>query len=442
MSNEPHIVAARRRAKMLSRQSGQSYQHHLNEVAREAGRPDWKAFLENPAPLPGDEPLPSPPGDDHARVDEITAFKVTDRRRWRRWFGRRTIIVATVLTLLSGLVAAAAWQQIVTSDIAGDMTVDRMAHGSADFIQRNVPVARNVRIGDMHRVDLVLVDSRAQMASWTYNVLRFFGYDTRLLFSGARTPEMRQTVKDSPILMVRMHANCRTRKWRMAAIVAATSYDGPPVRTEYYKRPPRIVWMEMSERNRHAVCDEPDSTRIPFQETPSEAQIAVQSIPTHDPRMRSDAGDANWYGIDLLHPVPIPGNTSSPPWHDVKAPDGWTSAAQVEGWSVPTDDVSGPRLELSLATRTPQAAVAATRSVADQLVRRFDLGPRSHLLTTASGYLVMKVRFSPIPRSDRPMSSTLRLVELRQDDDGVTLRVILRGRYTRDVQAWLASKKT
>lgn len=439
MSNEPHIVAARRRAKMLSRQSGQSYQHHLNEVAREAGRPDWKAFLEDPAPLPGDEPLPPPPGDDHARTKAIAA---PGRRRWRRLLGRRTIVVAAVLTLLSGLVAAAAWQQILTSDIAGDMTVDRMAHGSADFIQRNVPVARNVGIGDMHRVDLVLIDSRAQMAGWTYNVMRLFGYDSRILYSGARTPEMQQAVKDNPILMERMHANCRTRKWRMAAIVAATSYDGPPVRVEYYRPPPRIVWMEMSERNRHAVCDEPDSTKIPFQETPSEAQIAVQSIPAHDPRMRSDAGDTDWYGINLLHPAPIPGNTSSPPWHDVKAPDGWTSAAQVEGWDVPTDDTSGPKLELTLATRTPQAAVAATKGVAGQLVRRFDLGPRSRLLTTASGYLVMKIRFSPIPRADRPMSSTLRFIDLRQTDEGVMLRVTLRGRYTRDVKAWLAKKET
>lgn len=460
MSNEPHIVAARRRAKMLSRQSGQSYQHHLNEVAREAGRPDWKAFLADPAPLPEDEPIISTPEIHHVQTDASIDTEAAHQPKWRRWLVRRTIIVTAALTLLVGLVAAAAWQQIVTSNIAGDMTIDRMAHRSTDFIQRNVPIARDVRIGDMHRVDMVMVDSRAQMASWTYNVLRFLGYDSRVIFSGARTPEMRQTVRDNPILMIRMHVNCRTRKWRIAGIVAATSYDGPPVRVEYGVHRPRIAWLDMTKSNRHAICDAPEDTVPRYDQDVTPAQYALQTRPAGDPAARSDREDALWYGIDALHPRYIPeksedaggiwsritamfgsGRPSSTPddWREVQVPAGWTRVTQQNGFSPPISDPTGPQLEFTLATRSDEAGRAAAEVVARDIVRRFDLNASSGLLTTPGGYVVMRVRFSATPRADRPLSSTLRYVELTQNGDGIRLKVYLRGRYVRDLRAWRAS---
>ena len=344
--------------------------------------------------------------------------------------------------MLCAIIGVFAWHEMTINTIADQVTNDRASHPSAAFIQQNIPIARNVQIGDMHRVDLVIEDSRAMMASWTYIVPAYFGYDNRLLFTGARTPEMRQAARENPLVLVRMHANCRTLKWRIAGLGAARSYDEAPVRVEYAKRPPRILWLDMGERNRHAICDAPDSTSPSYRETPSKNEIAVQSIPAHDPRTRWDGGDTLWYGIDLLHPVPVDVHASSTPWHDVRTPAGWTSATQSVGWNPAFDDTSGPALHLSLDTRTPQAAVAAARLIADQLVRRFDLGPQSRLLTTGSGYLIMRIAFSPTPRADRPLSSTLRLVELRQTDEGIDLWITVRGRYARDVQAWLSSRQT
>lgn len=45
------ISAARRRAKAAARADGQSHQSHLEQIAREAGRKNWSAFLKSPAEL-------------------------------------------------------------------------------------------------------------------------------------------------------------------------------------------------------------------------------------------------------------------------------------------------------------------------------------------------------------------------------------------------------
>ena len=52
MSNQHLIELARKRARFLSRRTGRSEQHHLNELSRQAHRRNWAHFLQNPAEIP------------------------------------------------------------------------------------------------------------------------------------------------------------------------------------------------------------------------------------------------------------------------------------------------------------------------------------------------------------------------------------------------------
>lgn len=448
MSNEPLIVAARRRARMLSRQTGASYQTQLDAVAREAGRANWNEFLKDPVALGNDTP--------NVPVDPFAA-PLPGRRGTGRHLPRlRTLAkLAALLTVIAGLIAAAFTQQGRQDEVNDQVMRDRMDHGSADWFQRNVPIARNVQVGDMHMVDLVFVDSRPLFANWTYLVPKALGYDTRIMYGG-RSEGFRKILQATPIMIMRMHANCRNGKWRMAAIAAATSYETKPAGVEYLKRQPSESWPVMTERNRHAICDKPDNPGFQPVESPTRQQYALQTMPAGNPSKRSDRDDTRWYGIDILHPryrddpaerkdsglfglAQSDGAHALDRWRAVETPRGWTEAEQDPGSIVPTDAESGPVLILRLKTRTPEAAKAAAWLIGTHLARRFNLGPHSSVLLSSYGTMSIKVRFSASPRADRPMSSTLRSVTMRQNDDGVEMQVAMRGRYVRDVYAWRRS---
>jgi len=51
MTSQRLISDARRRAKSLARVSGRSHQIHLDEIAVQAGRADWAAFIADPLPI-------------------------------------------------------------------------------------------------------------------------------------------------------------------------------------------------------------------------------------------------------------------------------------------------------------------------------------------------------------------------------------------------------
>lgn len=446
MSNEPLIVAARRRAKMLSRQTGASYQTQLDVVAREAGRDNWIEFLKDPVAVASDA--------SDVPADIFAAPASLPTRHARRWPRRLTIVrIAVLVIVLAALVALAVRQQGRLDEMNDQLIRDRMDHGSADWLQKNIPIARNVQLGDMHIVDLVFMDSRPLFANWMYLVPKAFGYDPRIIYGG-RGENFRETLRANPIMMVRMHANCRIGKWRMAAMIATTSYDAEPASVEYLKRQPVASWPAMTERNRHAICDKPDTADFNLVESPTKEQYALQTLPAGDPARRSDAADTQWYGIDLLHPryLQDPSRKAGSglsewmtadedevltSWLPVETPPGWTEAGQdAGGLNPPINDETGPTLALKLKTKTPEAAKAAAWLLGANLAKRFDLGPHSGALMSVYGRMYMKVRFSAVPRRDRPMSSTLRLISMRQDDEGVELRITMRGRYARDVRAW------
>ena len=104
------VAAARRAARRHAREQGRPYQHSLETVARTAGRPTWKAFLNDPVPVDEDsrqvtlEPDFSalPPEDhlkaafDHGRRIDAYALVASPRawddprpvltyRCWERW---------------------------------------------------------------------------------------------------------------------------------------------------------------------------------------------------------------------------------------------------------------------------------------------------------------------------------------------------------------------
>jgi len=462
MSNEPLILAARRRARMLSRQSGNSYQSHLEEIARQAGRANWLEFLSSPAAMPDPDP-------DHAKDEPdqedgpgdavpieaedpvpIEAVEPTQTRPSRAARVRRWSKGIVAVMMVAGLIALAAFQQNALRDVAYQVTMDRANHASADWFQRNIPLAHNVVIGDMHMVDLVMVDDRAQFATWTYSVPTSLGFKGRPVFGGD-TVEMREAMKRSPILMIRMHANCRTGKWRLAGIAAADSYDLPVVRAEYARRR-QGSWTSMSERNRHAVCDAPEDPRPEYAPKPTPRQEAMQSLPARDPSLRHRAHDAEWYGIDVLHPKYVDAVRPSAParvvawmksliwptydlgFKDVRTPTGWSNADQWNGLEGQVD--SGPEVRLYIDTHSQAAAAAETRRIAADLAKRFELGGHASPLVNGSGRLVMTIAFSAIPRSDRPTSDVVRRVELEEWDRKVVLRVKLRTRYWQAIDEW------
>lgn len=80
MTTQRLISDARRRAKQLARASGRPHQNHLDEIAVEAGRADWAAFLADPAVIP-DAPVDGPRSEhlkpDHEierRIDALVSF--------------------------------------------------------------------------------------------------------------------------------------------------------------------------------------------------------------------------------------------------------------------------------------------------------------------------------------------------------------------------------
>lgn len=456
MSNQPLIVAARRRARMLSRNTGKSYQTHLEEIARSAGRADWKAFQQDPAPFPDAAEGTAAVGP-HLILDESRPKRRGHGRlsAWLPgWSRRKAATIMASVAAMGGLATMAIGQQLELEKASQIAQWDPVSRPSVDWVRRNIPVSRKVAYGDVHAVDLVMLDRRVEMAGIVSRASRVLGIERDYTFTGATDVAVRDAAQANPILKWRMHANCRTRRWRIAAIMVARTFDGPPVASEYTGHRRKGGWSTMIERNRHAICDAPEDTTPVFDKTPTARQTSLQSMPADDPSTRQMDGDALWYGQDILHPayatrsrptlggriLQAIGVEDDPNGFGVAANPvpGWTSATQYQGsygqWG------GGPTMTYRLSTHTPEAAAAAVRAVGAQIARRFELGGTAVPLEDANGRLIMEVTFSAVPRPDRPMSPVLRSIKITQDEDGVRLDVQVRMRHVRTVADWQRSQ--
>lgn len=461
MSNQPLIVAARRRARMLSRNTGGSYQMHLEEIARSAGRADWKAFQLDPAPFPGGHEDTAATTGIHNNTPIIWDEDAPRRGRTRRWVAwlprwsrRRTAAIVAAIAATGGLATVAVGHQMDLEKASLVAQWDPVSRPSVDWVRHNVPVSRNVAYGDVHAIDLVMIDRRVEMAGIVFRASQALGIEPVYTFSGASGLAMRDAAQVNPIVKWRMHANCRTRRWRLAAIMVARTFDGPPVISEYTKHRWKGGWSALSERNRHAICDAQEDLTPVFEPTPTKRQTALQSMPAGDPSTRATDGDAQWYGHDILHPgyAPIAGPSiasrlmqavglEDEPINygaDVGPVAGWTSATQTQSYYGQWG--RGPTTTYRLTTHTPEAGAAAVRAITAQIARRFELGTTAVPLEDANGRLVMQVTFSAVPRNDRPMSPVLRSIKLTHDDEGVRLEVQARMRHVRTVEEWQRSQ--
>lgn len=86
MSYNPDITAAKREAKLRARTTGASYQSMLEEVARQAGAPNWSSFVARPVPL-------GPTAHNPSEKTPINQGQAT----WRRW---RFVIFAALIGLI------------------------------------------------------------------------------------------------------------------------------------------------------------------------------------------------------------------------------------------------------------------------------------------------------------------------------------------------------
>jgi hypothetical protein len=221
MTNQRLISDARRRARALSVETGRAYQTHLDDVARLAGRTDWKAFVADPAPLP-------PPG------METNSTPPTATRSGMR--SRLACIAGAAIAATIPIAAAAAI--LLDSDrmneqserVAAEATMLAHVHAPLVGIPETRTFSARIEIPDARRriVTLAITDLRVAGAS---RFLRYLPGRQPLVFVGDQLGGqiMRDALSTGAVMRLVVEVDCQASTTRYLRYEAARDMTSRPI---------------------------------------------------------------------------------------------------------------------------------------------------------------------------------------------------------------------
>lgn len=188
-------------------------------------------------------------------------FKAKPHQGTQRATGRLRGLRTIALPIATGITAFAAG--IYVQDAAYTRGLfssefERTSHVSVDWMdRRNMPVARIHGPRIARFADIVLVDGRTWRSSWRSWMARKLT-PSEVRFYGPGGDEMQRAMVEHPLVLMRMQIDCGRGRWRIAGSAISDRFNARPVAVAGYPIKPGRGWIEMSGRNRTAVCDNPE----------------------------------------------------------------------------------------------------------------------------------------------------------------------------------------
>ena len=221
MTNQRLISDARRRARALSVETGRPYQTHLDDVARLAGRTDWKAFVADPAPVPPPSITPASPTPPSSRTG----------------LHRRLACIAGAAIAATVPIAAAA-AILIDSDRMNEES-DRVAAEATMLAHVHAPIVgaaethttpARIEIKDARRriVTLAFTDMRVAGAS---RFLRYLPGHEPIVFVGDQLGGrlMRDALSDGAVMRLVVEVDCKASTTRYLRYEAARDMTSKPI---------------------------------------------------------------------------------------------------------------------------------------------------------------------------------------------------------------------
>lgn len=252
MTNQRLISDARRRARALSVETGRPYQTHLDDVARLAGRADWKAFVADPAPIsPVKRDMPP------ERADTNMSLHPT-RPRLLRMLRRRTIArcsMATFVAMLLFAVASVATRPLFSRDLGSAIALDQQRRTVATLVLPTLQGRRGNAVNaavwrrpnDRRDVLLTIIDNRPVaptglldgMKRWATGFPNAYGPGpAAMIVNWVRTGQTQRSIGSSsmglyhsyfehPVGRTRYIVDCSNGAWRMTDVQTADDFVSP-----------------------------------------------------------------------------------------------------------------------------------------------------------------------------------------------------------------------
>ena len=253
MTKQRLISDARRRARALSIETGRPYQSHLDDVARMAGRQDWKAFVDDPAAMAPVEP-----------VDPSVA------RRPSASATRNRIACIAGAAFAAALPIAAAAAILADSDRMNEQSARVSAEGtmlshvhaplSVDGGPRTLPA--RIQIKDVRRrvVTLAYGDMRVAGAS---RFLRYMPGHEPILFVGDKLggDRMRDALSNGAVMRMVIEVDCADSTARHLRWEAGRDMTSAPVYAKDVPKPLRTYRIASATAARE-VCGAPETPPI------------------------------------------------------------------------------------------------------------------------------------------------------------------------------------
>lgn len=253
MTKQRLISDARRRARTLSVETGRPYQSYLDEVARLAGRADWKAFVADPAVIP------------EQAIDEDGKARPEAGRGGRT---RLACIAGAVMAAAIPVAAAAAI--LIDSDrmneqsarVAAESTM--LSHVHPPFVEdagpRTVPARIEILKGGRRLVTLGILDMRV---AGTSRFLRYLPGHEPFLFVGSDLADrrMRDELFKGSVMRLVMAVDCKASTARYLRYEAARNMTSTATFAKTIRQPAHARRIASATAARE-VCAAPETPTI------------------------------------------------------------------------------------------------------------------------------------------------------------------------------------